>query len=252
MESLRTDERCKLWPITKYTLVAWSWPPHDAAIVLARLFDIISHTLESAGTWQIEGEPNRLIPSSVQGWQYLVEQHRYQDDGSLSLFIDSSAGYSVGLTVDYPSTVRIFDVLSVHLPEEHLEADSLLEFDRLLAFFKEVIALFQPFWAWIHDKELFLAEEVASLQFTLDKTKLPDTVHWFNYFSTETVVRLGGTEVLTTSPAYLVQEVSEPPGIVSVLQHEPFDYSRPEHKRRHREVVSQLEFSSPTDHLPSE
>jgi hypothetical protein len=234
-----------MWPLTRYTLVCWGWPPHDAALILESLIDVFERIINQPGIWQVEGATVEPVPTSTQAWRELIEYNRDRDNGSLSLFINSSAGYSLELTVDYPPYVRSFDVLTLHLPEEHLLArDPTVNFEALYSLFKEVIGLFRPFWAWIHDGQLLLSEEIRSLRFTLDRTKVPDTIHWFNYFSSDIVARLGGTQTLLAAPVYLVDELSQPAGMILILRPEPFDYYNAEHMRHQLEVVKYLQLNS--------
>ena len=107
-----------------------------------------------------------------------------------------------------------------------------------------------PFWARVYDKELIITDRIDKLRFSVDLAKVPDTIHWFNYFDAEMAERLGGNTKLLSAPAYHVAELESPPGIVLVLQREPFDFHNPAHRQRHEEVAKYLELQRLHDLYP--
>ncbi|MEM2126578.1 MAG: hypothetical protein QXQ53_09320 [Candidatus Methanosuratincola sp.] len=170
------------------------------------------------------------------------ESRERRNFGELDLFIESPSGLSTSLSVDAPAFVRDFDVLDIGLDTQHVAgAQAMFDFESLYALFTESTRLFRPFWARVRDLDQIITDRIGNLHLSVDLTKVPDTIHWLNFFDERMVERLGGKEKLLAAPAYEVREWADPPGILLVLQREPFDYHAPEHRRRQEEIVKYLE-----------
>jgi hypothetical protein len=99
---------------------------------------------------------------------------------------------------------------------------------------------------------------MRKLHLSTDVTKVPDTIHWLNFFDEEMVARLGGKNKLLAAPAFAVKQWENPPGIFLILQREPFDFCNLKHRQRQEEIVHYLELKQLhglypkryEDHLP--
>lgn len=229
-----------MWPSTRYSVVSWGFPPHQPERILPNLVSLLDELCQRPLSWRIENQQHLPLPVTSSQWSILARDQR-DEDGSLSLFVNSPQQLSIGLTQDYPANVREFDVLSVALHRDHISgAHPLLGFEHLYTLFTECIKLFQPFWARLADAELMKLTAVGQLNVSVDLTKVPDTIHWLNFYSEELVGRLGGRAVLTAAPAYETREWNDPPGMLLVLQREPFDCHDPEHLARHDRINKYL------------
>jgi hypothetical protein len=228
--------------MTRYSIVLWGYPPHKAETILPEVVRLLDHSIGQSLVWHLESQPEISVTAAPGQWSDVAREQRNEEDGSLSVFCGSPSGLSIGLTLDYPSYVRDFDVLSIGLNTEHLTGlQPMLGFDRLSALFKEGIRLFQPFWGEVCDHELTRTDQVNALRFSIDRTQIPDTIHWFNYFGEGMVDRLGGRDRLLSAPAYEVSVWEDPSGILLILQRDPFDFHNLEHCTKHEEVVRYLQ-----------
>jgi hypothetical protein len=231
-----------MWRTKKYNTILWGYPPHTTELILPNVIRLLDKLIGQPLVWHLANRPNALVPTSTDQWVALAEEHRDKQDGALDLFLESPIGISSSLTLDYPQYVRDFDVLTISLDAEHLiDEEEFLGSGNVYALFAECISLFQPFWASVADEELITAETFGKVHLTVDVTKVPGTIHWFNYFSDKIVQRLGGREKLQSAPVFQVQECDNPPGMILILQQEPFDYFNPEHRRRHEKIAQYLD-----------
>jgi hypothetical protein len=223
-------------------MVLWGYPPHKAETALAEAVRLLDHSSGQSLIWHLENQSKVSVPTSPDQWSAVVREQRDEEDGSLSLFLDSPSGLSIDLTLDYPTYVRNFDVLSVSFDTAHLTSpQKMFSFESVCALFTNSIKLFQPFWGEVCDHELTRTDEIDSLRFSVDRTQVPDTIHWFNYFDERMVERLGGEKKLLTAPAYEVRKWESPPGILLILQRDPFDIYNPEHRQKYEEIVQYLD-----------
>jgi hypothetical protein len=224
-------------------MVLWGFPPHKAGKTLSNFVHLLAQLSEQRLTWHLQDRPDCRIPTSDEQWEELVEKYRGRSDyDTLDLFLDSPSGVSISLGVDAPVFVRDFDALAIGMDTEHLVGtQALFGFDKLYTLFTESIKLFQPFWGEVCDHELTRTDRIDSLRSSIDRTLIPDTIHWFNYFDEEMVERLGGRTKLRAAPVYQVAEWDNPPGLLLVLGRDPFDYHNPEHRQRHDEITQYLE-----------
>lgn len=119
------------------------------------------------------------------------------------------------------------------------------DFDQLKGLFWYCLHLFAPYYGRLQmtgevNYEVSPYREIA---YTIDLTKVPAAIEWFNFFSPDWVERLGGPEKLLSAPVFLAQPVEELGGVVLILQQEPFDYTNPEHLHNRRRVEQYLNLS---------
>jgi hypothetical protein len=230
-----------MWRTTRYDLVLWAYPPRDPTTVLPGLIRLLDEVTGQQLKWHLAHQSDRPAPTSHAEWRALAEEQRDPQLGALDLFFDSPSGLELSLTVDAPSVVRDFDVLAVDFDPEHLAGPhALFSYESLEALFLKSIRLFRPFWARVADKEL-TRTDVGRIYLSVDVTKVPATVHWFNFFDRGMVERLGGREKLLGAPAYRVTELDEPAGLLLILQREPFDHHHPEHRQRLAAITDYLD-----------
>jgi hypothetical protein len=223
-------------------MVFWSYAPHKAENLLPELVRLLDRVAGKPFTWHFEDQPEGSIPTTPGQWSALIKQRRDQEDEPLYLFLDSPDRLSIGLILDSPPCVRNFDVLSIDLSLKHLKGPRpIFGFDELRTLFLSGVKLFQPFRAEVHDAEIVVTDEFQTVRLSMDKTKIPTAIHWFNFFDEAMVKRLGGEEKLLTAPAYQAEVWKSPPGILLILQRELFDYQNPEHRQRYREITKYLE-----------
>jgi hypothetical protein len=231
-----------MWRMTRYGILLWGYPPHEAETILPNVIGAVDELSGQTLGWHLENQPDGPAPLSADQWVALAKQQRDQEDHALVLVLDSSSGLSISLTLGFPQHVRNFDVLSIDFGIEHLVGrTTMFNYEKLYSLFVELISLFEPFWARITDEELITADGFGKIHLSVDVTKVPATIHWFNYFDDEIADRLGGREKLRSAPVYQVKEWENPPGIILVLQREPFDFHNQEHRQRHAEVTRYLD-----------
>lgn len=231
-----------MWRVTRYSMVFWGYPPHEIE-VLPQAIRAVEQRSEQPLTWNLADQPKRKIPRTREEWLTLGAEYRKENEfGALYIMLDSPSGLSISLGMDEPLFMRDFDVLSVGMDAKHVEEpQALFSFEEIHMLFVNGLDVFQPFWARIYDKELIITDAINKLRFSVDLRKVPDTIHWFNYFDAEMIERLGGKAKLLSAPAYLVVESESPPGIVLILQREPFDFHNPAHRQRQEEAVKYLD-----------
>jgi hypothetical protein len=81
---------------------------------------------------------------------------------------------------------------------------------------------------------------------SIDLSKVPATIEWFNYFGPEWVGRFGGVEKLLSAPVVLAEPVEGLGGVVLILQEEPFDYRNPRHL--HKRTLAEAHLDLPRLH----
>ena len=241
-----------MWRVTRYTMVLWGYPPHMAEDVLPRTIRLVDQLSGQPLAWSLTSQPGRHLPTTRAEWRALVEEYRARSGFSaVDMFLESSAGLDIELGVDAPAVVRDFDVLAIGFDPQHLDDSAgLLTFANLYALFVNSADLFQPFWAGVWDHELIITDMIQKLRFSVDPRKVPHTIHWFNYFDADMVERLGGKTRLLSAPAYSVAELESPPGVVIVLQREPFDFHNPTHRQRQEAAVKYLELGRLQERYP--
>lgn len=231
-----------MWHTTRYEVVLRAYPPHDPVVILPGMARLLEDKSGQRLAWHLEGEPSRPVPTTQEGWGTLAKGSRNPRYGALDLFFDSADGGTMSLSVDAPSFVRTFDVMSFGFDLEHLSGPkALFSFDTLYGLLIESMRLFGAFSAEVSDRELVRRDKAGKIYLSVDVTKIPDIVHWFNFFDSDMAERLGGKDKLLRAPAYLVEEVADPPGIVLVLQREPFDYHKGKHRQRWQDVTRYLD-----------
>ena len=83
-----------MWRTTRYGVVLWGNPPHRVETVLPGVIHLLNQASEQSLAWQFEDNSNKAVPASPDQWEVLSKKHRDSEDGSLSLFLDSSSGLS--------------------------------------------------------------------------------------------------------------------------------------------------------------
>lgn len=230
-----------MWERIRYSLCLYGYPPHDAVTLLPRFIELVHQAAGQSLVWW--SAPNRPVPTSPEGWAALIAEKRDPEDGAIDQTLASPSGLSMLLSADWPPVARDFDVLCFEMAPEHLTGpQAMFDFDSLFTLFTESVRLFRPFSARVNDREL-TRTEIGDIYLSVDTTRVPATIYWFNYFAQDMVERLGGMEKLLAAPAYRVTPVEEPPGVILILQRELFDYHHPEHRRRHEEITQYLDLS---------
>ncbi len=131
---------------------------------------------------------------------------------------------------------------------------ALEDLDRL---FREWASIIRPFWGAIIENNnerrilgsdqnyVSTFDQYEDFPINLVKSKeVPQIIHWYNYFGSDFVERLGGAEKLLQAPIHLAERLEE--GILWVLQPEPFDDANPEHRARQEAATEYLDL--PTIH----
>lgn len=241
-----------MWRLTRYSIVFWGYPPHEIEEVLPHIIRAVDQHSEQPLTWTLANQPGRPIPTTREEWLTLGAEYREENEfGALFVTLDSTVGLSISLGMDEPLFMRDFDVLSVGLDTKHVEGpQALFSFEEIYALFIEGLGVFQPFWGEVCDHELTRTDRIDALRFSVDRTQVPDTIHWFNFFDEGMTERLGGKKRLLSAPVHDVEEWESPPGIVLILQREPFDFHNPEHRQRQEGVVQYLELERLHDLYP--
>jgi hypothetical protein len=232
-----------MWQATRYGVVLWGYPPHKFETILPSVIALLDRLTDRSLVWHHRDQPSRIAPASHDQWVALAKELQEQSNfRSLDASLTSTSGLSISVGFNAPAFVRNFDVLAINLNAEHLlGTQAIFTFEETYTLFTKSIDLFQPFWSEVCDHELTRTDEIDSLRFSVDRTQVPDTIHWFNYFDHEMVKRLGGEKKLLTAPAYEVRKWENPPGILLILQREPFDIHNLEHREKYEEIVQYLE-----------
>ncbi len=221
-----------MWYTARYSIVLWAYPPHDPSTIVPYMLRLLEETSGQRTVWHFAGEPDREVPACENEWIALVEEERDAEFGALDLFFDSASGLSLSLSVDAPVVVRDFNVMTVLFEAGCLsDRAAMFDFDRLRTLFINSVHLFRPFWSRVGDREAGRAED-GQLHLSVDVTKAPASVHWFNYFGTDMVERLGGMEKLLGAPDCEVEVMDDPAGLLVILQRDTFDYHNSEHRQR--------------------
>jgi hypothetical protein len=165
---------------------------------------------------------------------------------------------SFGLATDRPGLYFDLGIEQEHVFKMHFRPGlitSVISPTDLVALFRALVRAFQPYWGAVED-----VDNVDRLQGTTDPSKrydpvklaqqypivradpkrIPQIIHWINYFGSEFVERLGGREHLLAGPVYLAEELTELGGIIWVLQEEPFDDHKKAHRARQCEATAYL------------
>ena len=153
--------------------------------------------------------------------------------------------YSLGIEEEH--------VFTMYFPTEPIA--SVISPTDLVALFKALVRAFQPYRGVVEDTHnsdrlrgttdpskrydpVKLAQQYPIVR--ADPKRIPQIIHWINYFGPELVERLGGLEHLLAGPVYLAEELTELGGIIWVLQEEPFNDHKKAHRARQREATAYL------------
>lgn len=231
-----------MWHRTRYTMVLWGYPPHDAVTVLPSVIDLANAVAGQDLTWHIESQEDCPIPASREEWIQLAERRKNREHGVLDLFLYSLGGIVVGLSLDPPAYVRDFDVLTIGFDSKHIEGvRPIFPFHKLRDLFTRTVGLFRPFWGAVWDREVSITDEANRIRLTVDGTKVPYRVDWLNYFGAAMVERMGGQQKLLIAPAYEVTPMRDPAGVLLILQEEVLDFHNSHHRQRLRAINEYLE-----------
>lgn len=133
--------------------------------------------------------------------------------------------------IDFPSQEPITDIVSTN---------------ELHGLFRDLAVAYNPFWGCVQN-----AENVDRLLLTtdpsrrypkskVDTSKVPQLIHWFNYFGPAFIERLGGREHLSAGPVWRVEEIESLSGIIWILQQDPLDAYNSEHLARQQDAMRYL------------
>lgn len=233
-----------MWRDTRYAMVLWANPPHDAAALLPRVISLVDSTAGQSLPWHLQTQPDHPVPGSMEGWTELADMRRSREHGVLDLFLESPSGPVMSLSVDPPAYVRSFDVLTLGLDPGHVTGSrALFPFAKLRTLFVDLVRLFRPFWAAVWDQTISATDEANRIRLTVDGTKVPYRVDWLNYFGAAMVERMGGQQKLLIAPAYEVTPLKDSGGVLLILQEEAFDFHNPYHRQRFWAIHEYLELS---------
>lgn len=143
-----------------------------------------------------------------------------------------------------PQMMPATEVLTLEFDSTHLQgADPALDFIRLQEIFWYCLHLFAPYYGRLQmtGEVNYEASPYREISYTIDLTKVPAAIEWFNYFNPEWVDRLGGLEDFLTAPVLLAEPVEGLGGVVLILQEEPFDYRNPRHLQNRALVEAHLD-----------
>jgi hypothetical protein len=133
------------------------------------------------------------------------------------------------------------DSFILKLPRLEEVFNRTLSVEQLDRIFRAWVKAIEPFWGAVinsvnearhlgldqpyEDSLQMLREHPINL---VDGKKVPQLVHWYDYFGSAFVGRLGGFEKLLTAPVHRAEAFHE--GVLWILTPEPFDDRNPDHR----------------------
>lgn len=229
----------------KYSFVFWGTGPHNAVSTIIEVRNFINTSVAHQIEWCLPNREKTPLPITKDNLYSLEDCIRSLSQyHAFSLFLESSNNLSLSLTIDAPKHVRNFDVLTLSFEKELLDPPNpFLTFEILETIFYGLVKQFTPFWAALVDPDLY-TREFQELTFRIDRTKIPETIHWFNFFDLQMAERLGGLSKIQELSAYKIEEINNPPGIVLILQQEQFDIHGRHSKLLLKEAFETLDLES--------
>ncbi|MEM9776970.1 MAG: hypothetical protein AAF902_20500 [Chloroflexota bacterium] len=153
-------------------------------------------------------------------------------------------GLSTGVTAQFAnSLVKLPEVFKFKLDLAHIYSTAkVFEFIELQAFFKMGAMLFNPYYGRLQKfGEASYSESAYDKKFnSIDLSKVPPVIEWFNYFSPSWVERFGGKQFVMSAPVFHAEKVEETGGVILILQEEPFDFMNNEHMNKRKQVEEYL------------
>ena len=146
-----------------------------------------------------------------------------------------------------PQTQPTPEAFKFEFDAAHLQGpNAAFDFERLKALFWFCLDLFIPYFGRLgmSGEVNYEASVYRENSYSIDLTKVPAVIEWFNYFGPEWIERLGGVANLLSAPVFRAEPVEELGGVVLILQEEPFDYTNPEHLHNRHLVEEYLDLPS--------
>jgi hypothetical protein len=224
-----------LWE-TKYRMIFWAFGKREAV-------DLTVKTAQYLGKFGTDYKPIYLpdetkISLDTPSLTELFTKMRGKGT-FFSTWLTSQNGLVFLLHLGVP-LAGFPEVIQIGLEPNHIQEISV---EQLIEVFKFGAHIFEPYYAWgCMSGEVNYSKLYGEKNATVDLTKVPAFIEWFNYFDQPMVERLGGVNKLLAVPAYRVQQVENSGGAILVLQEEAFDFQNPVHLHRREAVEKYLEF----------
>lgn len=154
----------------------------------------------------------------------------YELGSSMSFFSSFDEGQSCRISIKISRCLNsnITNTLVIKLPYEHFSGldERRADFEKL---FKELVCIFNPYYGFVENNQ---NQQIDEYYWRNDK---PTFLHWMNYFSTETMCKIGMDKL-----GYLLGYEKMPNGYFYKLQESAIDINRRSHLLRQKEITNLL------------
>ena len=201
----------------------------------------------------------KIIKNDDESIRKLIQRRNRENIGFKSLLLFNSSGdVSMRYSISEPGTCLISTIIIEFIKNPFVGTNPELSVNDIVGLVKSYVEIYKPFRGWLENQsnnDIIFEEEAiesyhetppgsgnwaksityTSALDTIDRQKVPETIHWVNYFDNSIVDRIGRS-LLLSADVFLVEELTD--GVLLVLQSEPFDVANPIHLRR-QQVINQ-------------
>jgi hypothetical protein len=236
--SMKWDEINQVFRPGDYMVDLWWFSGQDA---LAILFDLCS-TLQSIDP-TLEVVPfrrevfhldrdnlERAIKDSVKEFLQLRGDNKDLDSPGMT-FRTSVEGIDLQVVLRITKEpAPIIKFAGLEFNEEHLgDSDGMFSNFQLHSLFRNLVLVLNPDYATLGRLPPIVADWYEATRVSIDTTKVPVAIEWYNFFSWDWVKRIG-KQRFNKIPEGEVEKL--PIGLIYIMQEEPFSYHNSEHVLR--------------------